>query len=137
MIVSDQLAFNIIGFLMTGNIVRGTAFETKEQVGAMYLSKQEEEELKILNWLQATNYATEQESFFQQHQPGTGEWFTNSEIFERWLGTRNPMLFCSGMPGAGKTIITSITVDYLKPRFRNDHRTGVAYVYCNYQRKKE
>ncbi|KAG4257759.1 hypothetical protein FPRO04_10010 [Fusarium proliferatum] len=112
---------------------REPIFETKEQVGAIYRSKQGEEELKMLNWLQATDYTAEQESFFQQHQPGTGQQFTSSEEFERWLETKNAMLFCSGMPGVGKTILTAITVDYLKTRFKDDHGTGVAYVYCSYQ----
>ncbi|KAF5654587.1 ankyrin repeat [Fusarium sp. NRRL 25303] len=116
---------------------REPIFETKEQVGAIYRSKQGEEELKMLNWLQATDYTAEQESFFQQHQPGTGQQFTSSEEFERWLETKNAMLFCSGMPGVGKTILTAITVDYLKTRFKDDHGTGVAYVYCSYQTTKK
>ncbi|KAF4438202.1 ankyrin repeat [Fusarium acutatum] len=116
---------------------REPIFETKEQVGAMYRSNQGEEELKILDWLQATDYTAEQESFFQQHQPGTGQQFTSSGEFERWLGTKNTMLFCSGMPGAGKTILTAITVDYLKTRFKDDHGTGVTYVYCSYQTTKK
>ncbi|KAG4279834.1 hypothetical protein FPRO06_11168 [Fusarium proliferatum] len=116
---------------------REPIFETKEQVGAIYRSKQGEEELKMLNWLQATDYTAEQESFFQQHQPGTGQQFTSSEEFERWLETKNAMLFCSGMPGVGKTILTAITVDYLKTRFKDDQGTGVAYVYCSYQTTKK
>ncbi|KAF5545174.1 ankyrin repeat [Fusarium mexicanum] len=116
---------------------REPIFETNEQVGAIYRSKQREEELKMLDWLQATDYTAQQESFFQQHQPGTGQQFTSSGEFEYWLRTKDTMLFCSGMPGAGKTILTAITVDYLKNRFRNDDRTGVAHVYCSYQTTKK
>ncbi|KAG9496567.1 hypothetical protein J7337_011343 [Fusarium musae] len=112
-------------------------FETKEQVGAIYRRKETEEEAKMLHWLQATDYAAEQQSSFEQHQPGTGRQFTSSEEFGRWLQTKNTMLFCSGMPGAGKTIITAITVDYLQAKFKDDHGTGVAYVYCNYQPTKK
>ncbi|KAF5724687.1 ankyrin repeat [Fusarium mundagurra] len=117
--------------------LREPIFETKEQVGAIHRSKEKEEETKILHWLQATDYTAEQQSFFQQHQSGTGQQFTSSREFESWLRTKNTMLFCSGMPGAGKTIITAITVDYLKTRFKDDHGTGVAYVYCNYQTTKK
>ncbi|KAF5567506.1 ankyrin repeat [Fusarium napiforme] len=111
-------------------------FETKAQVGAIYRSKETEQETKMLHWLQATDYTAEQQSFLHQHQPGTGQQFTGSEEFRRWLQTKNTMLFCSGMPGAGKTITTAITVDYLQARFKDDHGTGVAYVYCNYQPTK-
>lgn len=45
-------------------------------------------------------------------------------------------MFCPGIPGAGKTIITSIVVDYLWTEFNNVD-VGIAYLYCNYQRQKE
>jgi hypothetical protein len=44
-------------------------------------------------------------------------------------------LFCPGIPGAGKTILTSIIVQELTTRFRNDKSIGIAYQYCNFQRK--
>ncbi|KAF4448947.1 hypothetical protein F53441_7716 [Fusarium austroafricanum] len=117
--------------------IREPILETKEQVGAMYRNEQREKELKILDWLKAVDYSSQQESLIQQHQLGTGQWFTISKTFQNWLETKNTLLFCSGMPGAGKTMTAAITIDYLKNRFSNDHGTGVAYVYCNYQRRNE
>jgi Cdc6-like AAA superfamily ATPase len=46
-------------------------------------------------------------------------------------------LFCPGIPGAGKTILTSIVVEELITRFENDGNIGIAYLYCNYQRQHE
>ena len=43
------------------------------------------------------------------------------------------MLFCPGIPGAGKTILTSIVIDHLSTRFQNDIDIGIAYVYFNYK----
>ncbi|KAL7915160.1 hypothetical protein GGI35DRAFT_172172 [Trichoderma velutinum] len=40
------------------------------------------------------------------------------------------------MPGAGKTILTSIVVDYLTSEFRHGD-VGIAYIYCNYHRDDE
>lgn len=42
-------------------------------------------------------------------------------------------MFCPGIPGAGKTILTSIVVEELTSRFSNDKSIGVAYLYCNFQ----
>ncbi|KAH7169486.1 hypothetical protein DER46DRAFT_698966 [Fusarium sp. MPI-SDFR-AT-0072] len=42
-----------------------------------------------------------------------------------------------GIPGAGKTIITSVVVEELLSLFRNDTSIGVAFVYCDVQRKDE
>ena len=47
------------------------------------------------------------------------------------------MLFCPGIPGAGKTILTSVVVHELTTRFENDKTIGIAYVYCNFWRKHE
>jgi hypothetical protein len=37
------------------------------------------------------------------------------------------------MPGAGKTIITSIVVDFLLTKFRHDTNVGIAYLYFNFR----
>ncbi len=47
------------------------------------------------------------------------------------------MLFCPGIPGAGKTILTAVVVNELSTRFENDKTIGYAYVYCNFRRKHE
>jgi hypothetical protein len=46
-------------------------------------------------------------------------------------------LFCPGIPGAGKTIITAIVIDDLNTRFHNDPSTRIAYLYCNFRRRDE
>jgi Cdc6-like AAA superfamily ATPase len=43
-------------------------------------------------------------------------------------------LFCPGIPGAGKTILTSIVIDFISRLYLNS-TTGLAYVYCNFQRR--
>jgi hypothetical protein len=47
------------------------------------------------------------------------------------------VLFCPGIPGAGKTILNSIVVDYLYANFQRDMNTGIAYLYCNFRRQDE
>jgi hypothetical protein len=44
-------------------------------------------------------------------------------------------LFCPGIPGAGKTILTAITIDDLTMRFRSEADIGIAYLYCNFRRQ--
>lgn len=41
------------------------------------------------------------------------------------------------MPGAGKTILTSVVVDDLEHKFHGDISVGIAYIYCNFNRKDE
>ena len=44
-------------------------------------------------------------------------------------------MFCPGIPGAGKTILTSIVVANLCERFEDNTTIGVAYIYCNFRQQ--
>jgi hypothetical protein len=91
----------------------------------------------IINWLTPVNYALQQSDFIAQRQDGTGEWVLKSDEFQQWLAQRNKTLFCPGIPGAGKTIISSIVIDYLHKMFGNDPSIGIAYIYCNFRQQHE
>ena len=41
------------------------------------------------------------------------------------------------MPGAGKTIMVSIVIEYLHNKHRNDNSVGTAYFYYNFRRQHE
>jgi Cdc6-like AAA superfamily ATPase len=60
-----------------------------------------------------------------------------SNEFQEWVNQSKRTLFCPGIPGAGKTIITSIVVEDLCIRFQNDASIGIAYLYCNFRRHAE
>jgi len=90
----------------------------------------------ILDWLTPTDYAPQQSDFISRRQERTGQWLLGSDQFHKWL-SKGETLFCPGMPGAGKTMIASIVVDYLCIRFQNDASTGIAYLYCNFRRQQE
>ena len=46
-------------------------------------------------------------------------------------------LFCSGIPGAGKTILTSIVVDHLCSKYRTDFSVSIVYLYCNFRQQQQ
>ena len=57
-----------------------------------------------------------------------------STPFIEWLEGKKKTLFCSGIPGAGKTMIASIVIDHLKASFP-DSETGNGFLYCTYKRQ--
>lgn len=91
----------------------------------------------ILDWLTPFDYGPQQSDFISRRQPGTGLWFLESPEYQAWLGSKGRTLFCPGIPGAGKTILTSIIVNDLFARFQNDIGIGIAYLYCNFKRRHE
>jgi hypothetical protein len=112
---------------------------TKEIVETLDIRGKREDDLKILDWLNTVDYSSEQHGFLQpdQRQPGTGQQFLSSGSFQTWMKTKNSLLFCSGMPGAGKTITTAMAIEYLQSKFKDDHTVGLAYIYCSYQKRDQ
>ncbi|KAI3316997.1 hypothetical protein HD806DRAFT_399799 [Xylariaceae sp. AK1471] len=100
-----------------------------------YLDKKED--LEILDWLTPTDYGPQQSDNFNRRQPGTGQWMLDSVEYQDWIKEPKMTLFCQGMPGAGKTILTSILVNDLENRFYRDNTTTVAYIYCYFKRQNE
>ncbi len=96
-----------------------------------------EEQKAILDWLTPIDYALQQNDFVSRRQPGTGKWLLDSEEYQTWLHTTKATLFCPGIPGAGKTILTAITINDLTTRFSRDADVGIAYLYCNFRRRDE
>jgi hypothetical protein len=103
----------------------------------MSVDQNTKEKTEILNWLTPIDYAPQQSDFISKRQEGTGQWLLYSDEFQAWLNTSKQTLFCPGMPGAGKTIITSIVVQFLWTKFQNDASIGIAYVYCSFRRQQE
>ena len=97
----------------------------------------DQERLTILDWLTPIDYAPQQSDFINRRQAGTGQWLLDSEEYQTWLQTAKQTLFCPGIPGAGKTTLTSIVVDDLTSLFRSDSTIGIAYIYCSFQRQDE
>ena len=102
------------------------------------------------------DYSSQQADFLCQRQAGRGQWFLHSPQFQEWYNNpcflrtclvpifsqanqstrlpRKPVtLFCPGIPGAGKTLLVSIVIDYLQRNLR-DRDIGIAYLYCNFRR---
>lgn len=104
----------------------------------MITSEQSEKTVEaVLNWITPVEHGLVQSDHLQRHQKGTGQWFLESKEFHSWLGTKGQTLFCPGMPGAGKTVLASITVQNLFERFHDDTTVGIAYLYCNYRLQGE
>jgi hypothetical protein len=96
-----------------------------------------EEHEAILDWLTPIDYTAQQNDFVRIRQEGTGQWLLNSNEFQEWVNQDKHTLFCPGILGAGKTIITSIVVDDLCTKFQNDTSVGIAYLYCSFRRQHE
>jgi hypothetical protein len=110
---------------------------TGKKIEEMKSNLDRKEDFEILNWITPIDYAPQQSDLISRRQEGTGQWLLDSPEFQAWLKPRKQTLFCPGIPGAGKTIITAIVVDNLCANFQDDPNVGIAYVYCSFKRNHE
>ncbi|RXW18604.1 hypothetical protein EST38_g7253 [Candolleomyces aberdarensis] len=66
---------------------------------------------------------------------GTGLWFTQTNEYRLWTRNTLKVLWGTGMPGAGKTILSGIIVDHLQKEFSSQKRVPVIFAYCRYTEK--
>ncbi|QVM10198.1 hypothetical protein D8B26_004859 [Coccidioides posadasii str. Silveira] len=59
--------------------------------------------------------------YLKQGTPGSCQWFHNRDSFNRWLdnspGTSTNILWLTGMPGAGKSTLSAMTIGLLHERY--------------------
>ncbi|KAH8822041.1 hypothetical protein F5884DRAFT_894735 [Xylogone sp. PMI_703] len=114
-------------------VKRYISLDTQDKIDTLVESNNDREGQIIADWLTPVDYGLHLSNYINKQQKGTGKWFIESREFNYWLSQRNQTLFCPGEPGAGKTMMASIAIDYLQNKFRSDLSVGIAYVYCYYK----
>ncbi|CAH0047168.1 unnamed protein product [Clonostachys solani] len=111
--------------------------ELRHEVVSTREKIEKKEELDILKWLTPINHKAQHSDILQKKQSGTCQWFLNSTKFKNWIEKEKGILYCPGIPGAGKTILTAATIEDLTLRYQNNQNVGIAYIYCNFRRTDE
>ncbi|CAI7618979.1 unnamed protein product [Penicillium glandicola] len=91
-----------------------------------------EQAQKILDWITPLDFRIRHSDIITQRQKGTGQWLLHSSEFEQWL-SKPQTLFCPGIPGAGKTVMASIVVEFLNSTFHKNPEVSVMYLFCSHQ----
>jgi hypothetical protein len=102
--------------------------------------QQQRDRDKILNWLDLDTHTRRFADSLQKWQRGTGQQFLKSEEFLNWADKNTQTLWCPGIAGAGKTILTSVVIKHLKDAQKDKDpaaKAGIACLYCEYERQKD
>jgi Cdc6-like AAA superfamily ATPase len=93
---------------------------------------------RLKSWLSQIDSVAQQSDFLRQRYEGTGQWFLDTPEFSKWLHETNVggTLFCTGIPGSGKTITAAVAIDHLITKLQKN-TTGVAWVYCSYKSRTD
>ncbi|KAJ6099060.1 serine/threonine-protein kinase chk2 (cds1) [Penicillium canescens] len=98
---------------------------------------QDDETQKIILWLSPLFFREQHVAILESVQPDTGVWFVQHDSFRSWVHGDTNLLWCPGLPGAGKTRLMSIAVDLLEHHEKIPINSLCTYIYCNYERQKE
>ncbi|KAI9777066.1 MAG: hypothetical protein M1839_009117 [Geoglossum umbratile] len=96
----------------------------------------DQESQNVMAWLSPLNFSAKQSDVFGRHQEGTGEWLLGADAFKNWLDGSERTLWCPGIPGAGKTVLASIIVDYLQQSCGQGNSAATC-VYCSYGEQQD
>lgn len=87
---------------------------------------------RILKWLKVTDPSVNHNAARDKHEPTTGDWLLESEIFTNWTGATTGSLWLYGKPGAGKTILCSTLIEHVKLLCAGESTDRYAYFYFDF-----
>ncbi|KAL2186498.1 Pkinase-domain-containing protein [Thermothelomyces heterothallicus CBS 203.75] len=97
---------------------------------------------KVILWISPLSYRARHLDVLNTARPGTGTWFLHHPVLNKWVNGELNVLWCPGIPGAGKTIlacpsiISSLVIDNLE-RHHGSATSLCTYVYCSYEKRRE
>lgn len=88
---------------------------------------------KVLEWLSPLDPQRKHDEIRSRRMQNSGLWLLESTEYETWCNDNNSprILWCRGIPGAGKTIISSLIIDELSDMI-DSNQTKLAYFYYDY-----
>lgn len=89
--------------------------------------------MKILDWVSPADDGAQHSDYISARGSGTGQSVLDSSEFKEWLHGSHLTLYCKGIPGSGKTMMTAIVIDHLLKQYLS-RSTGIAFLYCHYRK---
>ncbi|KAI0889747.1 uncharacterized protein GGS22DRAFT_194104 [Annulohypoxylon maeteangense] len=69
---------------------------------------------RLVTWLSAPDPSTNLNRALDHHHPGTGSWLLDSAEYLSWITRENSILWLNGIPGCGKTVLSSTIIEDLE-----------------------
>lgn len=114
------------------NIIVDTSIQLEELLSQRSRDHISAKREAVLEWLSPLDPSSQHNTASSLKEPDTGEWFFKRQEFQTWRDGDDGILFCHGMPGSGKTVLTSTVIHHFHQAAHMDS-VCVAYFYCNHQ----
>ncbi|KAF7947217.1 uncharacterized protein EAE97_004466 [Botrytis byssoidea] len=109
----------------------------KKQFEAIEKEDTKRQRLALLDWLASTDPIPDHEFavFMRADYPSSGNWILQENKIKAWLDPQQltvPLLWINGIPGAGKTILTSVIIG----ECMKNSSSSTIFFYCKYDDKQ-
>ena len=85
----------------------------------------------LAEWLTPLNPLIRYNAMIKDCSSGSGGWFLKDDIFDEWKSGNGVLLWCPGIPGAGKSFMATIVMADLQRLFK-DRKVAIFILYCSY-----
>ncbi|RSL72193.1 hypothetical protein CEP53_001180 [Fusarium sp. AF-6] len=96
----------------------------------------DEKRNKVLEFFTKANPSSELDTNRNLRHNLTGLWLTEGPEFEEWYTTPGSKIWCSGIPGAGKSVLAAAMIDECLQRNAANSCSAMAYFFCVYRDQK-
>ncbi|KZL63519.1 ankyrin repeat protein, partial [Colletotrichum tofieldiae] len=88
--------------------------------------------VEILSWISTEPYQQHHQQTYSEVMEGTGGWLLQDPTFLQWKNeSASSILWLHGIPGSGKSKLTSIVVKDAQDAFSNHQSPAPVYFYCS------
>lgn len=91
----------------------------------------------ILRWLSPPDPSTNHQKALKLRQADTGLWFLGNERYSEWKASPCSFIWLHGIPGCGKTVLSSTIIEDVLQHCTNDPGIAVAYFYFDFKDRQK
>jgi adenylylsulfate kinase-like enzyme len=100
--------------------------------GYVNLNALDDNRKNIHRWLSAPDPWLNYNKALKERQAGTGTWFIKSKQYANWKTNPDSILWLHGIPGCGKTILSSTIIEDVLDHCHQDPTRAVIYFYFDF-----
>ena len=101
-------------------------------IGEVCLRDAATENQMTLQWLAAPDPSTNYNRALKDRNPKTGSWFIQSSAYADWIATPGSFVWLHGIPGCGKTILSSTIILNVLEECQTKSTSAVLYFYFDF-----
>ncbi|KAI9368840.1 hypothetical protein BJX61DRAFT_546147 [Aspergillus egyptiacus] len=91
----------------------------------------------VVRFMAPWDFSTRYQTLIADRLGNTGRWFLDSEPFQKWSEGHVGVLWCPGMPGAGKSILAAAAIEHMERKLAGENNQALLWTFCEYQQGAE